>query len=173
MRRVLLLLWGLTALAPAQADPLSGLRLDDLSATRERPLFRPSRRAPQPAPVAAPAPPPAPVEAQPAALEPPPFDLVGAVVGPHDAIALLRNRATNEVVRLHKGEVAQGWRAATIAMRSVTLERDGRTEALALASPTATNPGAEIAGEPQPADSVPPLPGADGKRFIGRLRPER
>ena len=156
-------------LASAHADPLSELRLEDLSTTRERPLFRPSRRPPPPAPVAQPEAPATPVETPVVASEPPPFDLVGAAVGKRDAIALLRNRARGEVVRLRRGEEAEGWRAVSIGLRSVTLERDGRTESLALSAPATA--AAQIAGEPQPSESANAPPVADLKRMV-HGRPE-
>ena len=176
MKRIVPLLAMLLALAPARAEPrnpLDALRLEDLSATRERPLFRPDRRAPAPVPVAASAPEPPPVDERPVALGPPPFDLVGAVVGKDTAIALLRNRTSNEVVRLRQGDDAEGWRVSSIALRAVTLERDGRLQSLALAAPSAAPAGAEVAGETAPAKSAAAPPVADLKRVVGRTRPDR
>ena len=75
-------------------NPLDALRLEDLTATRERPLFRPtaarrlpfpSRRRPNPRPWRTNG-----------LQQPPPFELVGAVVGRGAAIALLRNKTTDE-----------------------------------------------------------------------------
>ncbi len=161
------------------ANPLDALRLDDLSATRERPLFASTRRPPPPPRVEA-APEPGPVELKAVAVvvEPPPFDLVGAVVGQGTAFALLRNKTTNEVVRLRPGEDAEGWRVGEIGVRSVSLERDGRHESLALAAPQPVAGAAEVAGDPaqpDPGMDAPPPPAAVAgvkPPFIG-MRPVR
>lgn len=153
-----------TSAYAAPRNPLDTLRLDDLTASRERPLFAPSRRPP---PAARVEPPPA-VELAPEvakAAPPPPFDLVGAVVGENARFALLRQRATNKVVRLRPGEVAEGWRVTTIGIRSVVLERDGRSDALALTSTPPTlppTPAAQIAEEP--SDEAPRSPPVVGPR---------
>ena len=182
--------WLVSALllfAPARAEtpapattvgnPLDNVRLEDLRATRERPLFSPSRRPPPPpaARVEAPPPPAPPIEEKAAAIEPPPFDLVGAVVGEGVSYALLRNRTTSKVTRFRPGEDAEGWRVGVVSLRSVALERDGRKESLALAGPPATpqgDPGAEVAGEP-PDDGAPAPPIAELKRMTRKPRPER
>jgi general secretion pathway protein N len=176
MKRTACLLAALLAAAPTGAEtrnPLDALRLEDLAATRERPLFRPTRRPPLAAPVAAPAAEPPQVEEQTAALEPPPFDLIGAVVGKDAAIALLRNKSTGQVVRMRAGDEAEGWRVATIGSRTVAFERDGRTQSLALAAPSAAPAGAEVAGEPEPPESAAAPPTADLKRIASRVRPDR
>jgi hypothetical protein len=56
-------------------NPLWGIPISSLSATRERPIFSASRRPPAPMPVAE-APPPPPAEP-----EHPPFTLVGTAIG--------------------------------------------------------------------------------------------
>jgi hypothetical protein len=168
----------------APAHPLDTLRLEDLSATRERPLFAPTRRPPPPPQVEA-APEAAPVEVKAAAVvaEPPPFDLVGSVIGPDAAFALLRNKTTSQVIRLRSGDDAQGWRVGEIAARSVALERDGRRESLALAAPQPLAGAAQLAGDdtgqPDPAAEPPPPPTAPVAQtlaarppFIG-MRPQQ
>ena len=175
MRRRAVVCWLLLAFGPAHADPrdpLDAVRLEDLSATRERPLFRPSRRPPLPVPAGVPTPASAPVVIAPAALEPPPFDLVGSVVGKHDAIVLLRNRAKGEVVRLHTGEEAEGWRAVSIGLRSVTLERDGREETLALTATPVAAATTLNAGEPQTVEPDDKPLSAELRRIAGHGRRE-
>lgn len=137
------------ACAPAAAaprNPLDALRLQDLAATRERPLFAPSRRPPPPVPVEAPAPP-APEEKAAVETEPP-FDLIGAVVGENARWALLRERAGAKVLRLRPGDDAGGWRVDAIEARAVTLKRGGRATVLSLstAAVPATTPAPEVAG---------------------------
>jgi hypothetical protein len=161
------LVFVLLASASAQAaprNPLDALRLEDLTASRERPLFAPSRRPP---PAARVEPSPA-VELTPdvvKAAPPPPFDLVGAVVGENARYALLRQRTTNKVARLRPGDVAEGWRVTAIGIRSVVLERDGRSDSLALNSTPSiapAPPAAQIAEEP--SDDAARSPPAIGSR---------
>ena len=150
MRRSLLPVLLLTFTGTAAADlgnPLDAVRLEDLSATRARPLLAPTRRPPPPpaARIEAP-PPPAPIVAAP---EPPPFDLIGAVVGPHESYAVLRRHGGDKAARYRVGDDAEGWRVGAIGLRSVTLKRDGRTDSLAIASPGAGQaPAASATGTP-------------------------
>ncbi|MGD0719789.1 MAG: hypothetical protein ABR970_01915 [Roseiarcus sp.] len=178
MRRAFCLVLALLPLEPVGADaqnPLDTLRLEDLTATRDRPLFAPTRRPPPASPVRVEAPTPeAPTPGEEVvALAPPPFDLIGAVVGKGKAFALLRNRATNKVVRLRPGDDAEGWRVGAIGVRSVALERDGREESLALAAPQPVAATAEVAGEPGHAESVAAPPAAGLKRVVGWMRRDR
>jgi general secretion pathway protein N len=157
MRSALCLAVALLASAAADAaprNPLDAVRLEDLAATRERPLFTPSRRPPPPPAAVVEAPDPPPVEAKPVALEPPPFDLVGAVVGQRASFALLRNRQSNAVVRLRPGDAAMGWRVGAVGVRSVSLERDGRVQSLTLAAPSSALATTAV---PAPGDNVDPV----------------
>lgn len=61
---------------------------------------------------------------------PPPFELVGVVVGSGNKIVLLRSRSTKEVFRLREGEQKEGWSVETVTLRSASMVRQGRTEAL-------------------------------------------
>ncbi|MDE3176963.1 MAG: hypothetical protein KGM15_12755 [Pseudomonadota bacterium] len=172
MRALFMLLALASAASAAERNPLDALRLEDLSATRDRPLFAPSRRPPPPVRVEA-APDPAPAEEKAIVLEPPPFDLVGAVVGKNTAFALLRHRTTAKVVRVRSGDDAEGWQVGAIGLRTVALARDGRSETLALALPQSVAAGPVIAGEPDPAEPAAPPPAAELKREGGKLRRER
>lgn len=172
MRSALCLAVALLASAAVEAaprNPLDAVRLEDLAATRERPLFTPSRRPPPPpAPeVAAPEPPP--VEAKPVALEPPPFDLVGAVVGHSASFALLRNRQSNEVMRLRLGDEAMGWRVGAVGLRSVSLERDGRVQSLTLAAPSSALATTAVPAASDNVDPVAAEPVAELGRIAGRM----
>ena len=147
MRRLLFLVLALSSSAvAAPRNPLDAVRLEDLSATRARPLFAPTRRPPPPPAARVEAPPSAPIVAAP---EPPPFDLIGAVVGPHESYAVLRRHGSDKAARYRLGDDAEGWRVGAIGARSVTLKRDGRANSLALASPDAGQaPAASAAGTP-------------------------
>src|SRR3954466_5211975 len=122
--------------AEPSGNPLWAIPLSALTATRERPLFLPSRRAPAPAvagtPVAA-APPPLP----PAAAEPeqPPLTLVGAIASETEGFAVFLDQATNNVIRLKTGQDHSGWVLSSVKGREATLTKDRRSETLALPGP--------------------------------------
>ena len=136
-----------SAALPPSGNPLWSVPLSTLSATRDRPVFSASRRAP-PQAVAAPlvatvvAPPPAP----PMAPEPVNLILVGTVVGENDAMAIFIDRANQGVVRMRAGESHGAWTLSSIVGREATLRNQDRTEVLGLVKP----------GEPVP--SAPALP---------------
>ena len=103
--------------------------LEELNATRNRPLFAPSRRPD--AKVAAPA-------DQSVVEEPPasvPFDLTGIVMGEDHAVAILQNRDTQEILHLKQGESADVWGIAEIGQRYVVLRNEGRQVRLQLFEP--------------------------------------
>src|SRR5438067_13919843 len=79
-------------------NPLWAIPLSSLTATRERPIFLPSRRAPAPAvagtPIVVATPPPPSTEP-----DQPPLTLVGAIVGDSEGFAVFLDQATNNVVR--------------------------------------------------------------------------
>ncbi len=126
--------------------------MKSLSATRERPLFRPSRR---PAPVLGPAP----VEA---AVPPPPeqlqLELVGTIVGGSENIAVFLDQKTNDVVRLKTGESHSGWILRAVKGRGVTLVKERETAVLALPGPYDSRGGAsgmpELFAAPTPARTI-------------------
>jgi hypothetical protein len=119
--------------------------LEELQATRERPLFSPRRR---PDVEAAGEMESSPVEENPEFL---PFELTGVVMGADVAIAILRNRDTQETVHLRQGEALDAWSLEEIAPRHVVLRQDDRQVRLELFLP---HP--EGGGTPDPAA----LPGA-------------
>jgi general secretion pathway protein N len=102
------------------ANPLEAQPLDRLSATRERPLFSPTRR-PTPLP-----PPPSP-EAAPVAVvpQPPNVQLFGIVVDDEGARAIVRSGA-EKVDRVQIGDDIGGWKVSQIEGRRLVLSLDGR-----------------------------------------------
>lgn len=118
---------------PPGGNPLWGVPIDQLTATRERPLFTASRRPPVP-PVApqqlAEAPPP-----PPAAAEQPHLTLVGTVTGEPQTVAVVQDQTTKTLVRLRVGEAVLGWLLRSIAARSVTVEKNSEAVTLALPAP--------------------------------------
>jgi hypothetical protein len=105
------------------ANPLEAQPLDRLSATRDRPLFSPSRR-PVPPPPPSPSPP---VEQAPVAVIPPPpnVTLVGIVMDDDGARALIRSSAT-KADRVQIGDDIGGWKVSQIEGRRLVLSLDGR-----------------------------------------------
>ena len=118
-----------------RGNPLWAIPLKTLNATRERPLFTPSRRPP--APVIAGPPPAQPIAAPPPAPAPekPRLTLVGAIVGERESIAVLLDEGTRDIVRLKTGESHAGWTLRSVRRREATLEKDRETMILALPLP--------------------------------------
>lgn len=133
-------------------NPLWGISLNSLTATRERPIFSPSRRASvptPPAPIAAPAPPPQIV----AAPEEIPLQLVGTIVGRDSGIAICINPSTRDVIRLKTGEDFNGWVLRSVQGREASFEKATLQARLALPSPDdpqVTTASAFGAPPPQP-----------------------
>jgi type II secretory pathway component PulC len=119
--------------------------LEELTATRERPLFSPSRRPD----VEAPGPEAGPVEESPDSL---PFELTGVVMGTDMAIAILRNRDTQETVQLRRGETLEDWSLEEVAPRHVVLRQEDRQVRLELFLPKA-----EGSAAPPPPPSPSPV----------------
>lgn len=102
-------------------NPLWAIPLRRLTASRERPLFAPTRHPPAlavappaPAPIA---PPPRPVEA-----EKPQLSLLGTIVG-GEKIGLFMDSASKTVVRLKAGENHKGWILRAVGPHQVELAR--------------------------------------------------
>ena len=151
------------------ANPLEAQPLDRLSATRDRPLFSPTRR-----PI--PPPPPPPPEQPPVAVvpQPPNLTLVGIVMDDEGARALIRSSAT-KADRVQIGDDIGGWKVAQIDGRRLVLSLDGRFATFTLFSDENNeqrNAGAQagnVAGQtpeviapqaspPQPTEGQPPTP---------------
>jgi len=116
-------------------NPLSTLTLAELSGTRERPIFSPSRRPP---------PPPAPVAVARATVRPPvkpreperpTVSLVGTIIGSDVQVGIFVETATKDVVRLRAGEDHQGWVLRGIKAGEVTLVKDDAQAVLRLPAP--------------------------------------
>ena len=101
------------------ASPLAGQKLERLSATRERPLFSPTRRPPPAPPAIVQGPPPSP---------PPPPDvaLLGVVMDGEQARAVIRASPADKMTRVTIGDDVGGWKVAQIEGRKLVLSLDGR-----------------------------------------------
>ncbi|MDE2469694.1 MAG: hypothetical protein KGL35_13400 [Bradyrhizobium sp.] len=117
----------------ASANPLWEIPLTQLSATRDRPIFSPSRR---PEPVAAAA---DPVIVKPPArkkeIEPPRLLLVGTIASIDESFGIFIDQSTQAALRLKVGDDYQGWKLTTILAREVTMGKDDRSAVLALPQP--------------------------------------
>ncbi len=146
-------------------NPLWAIPLSALTATRERPIFLPSRRAPAPAVAGPPPVVPTPIVAPPAAPDRPSLTLVGAVIGSNEGIAIFLDTATNNVIRLRTGEGHNGWILQSIKGREATFQRNRETATFAL-PPPGQLPGMPV-GPPDaqmPANQVPGMPPGPGQR---------
>jgi general secretion pathway protein N len=115
-------------------NPLWGIPISALDATRERPIFSASRRPPMPLVVAqrvvATPPPP-----KPAVPEQPLLTLIGTAIGQPKNVAVVLDRTTKTLVRLHVGEAASGWILRSVDSRTMTVEKNSQTVTVALPAP--------------------------------------
>lgn len=100
-------------------SPLAARPLDRFSATRDRPLFSPTRRPPA-APVIVAAPPPPPPL-------PPNVALLGVVMDGEQAQAVVRAGPTAKILRVSIGDDIGGWKVGQIEEKKLVLLLDGRT----------------------------------------------
>jgi hypothetical protein len=109
---------------PKEQSALPWLELDALSATRDRPLFAPTRRKAMPPPV---------LQTKPEVREvvqqsrKPHLTLTGIIASSSETIALLRDTSTSESIAVHSGETVGRWRVVINADHSVKLQ-DGSDE---------------------------------------------
>ena len=114
------------------SNPLWGVPLSALYATRDRPLFSPSRR---PTTAAVIRPPARTVKtASPPATPKPTLDLVGTVEGNSEGYAVFIDTTTHAIVRLKTGEGQDGWVLRSVSEREAVLSNDNRTEVFELPS---------------------------------------
>ena len=132
----------------ATGNPLWAVPLQALSATRDRPIFSPSRRPPS-SPAVAEAPPPAPLTST-KSREPdrPALSILGTVVGGSDSIGVFIEDANKNVVRLHAGQDYAGWVLRAIGRREAKFEKGTTMATLTLPAPGERQPAAPIAGAP-------------------------
>jgi hypothetical protein len=134
-------------------NPLWTLPLTQLSMTRDRPIFSPSRHPPPPPPPPYVAPVAVRKPVKPAEPERPAVQLLGTIIGSgaDDRIGVFLEAGTNNIVRMRAGEDHRGWVLRLIKTREVTLVKDGEQ--------------AVVLELPAPGDAPPPglsgmMPGA-------------
>jgi hypothetical protein len=138
-------------------NPLWALPLKQLSTTRERPIFSPSRRPPPPAtptyvaPVAIKRP------EKPAEPERPAVSLLGTVIGDADRLGVFIETATGTMVRMRVGEDHQGWVLRLIKAREVTLVKD--RELVAVLELPAAGESATLGNQSMPGGIPGAMPG--------------
>jgi general secretion pathway protein N len=115
-------------------NPLWAIPLKQLSATRDRPIFTPSRRPPPSAVVAPYIAPVLPSPVTRSEPETPPLTLVGMVVSEHEGIGVFVEQNTKNIVRLRMGESYTGWILRHLEGREATLEKDRQRAILAMPS---------------------------------------
>jgi general secretion pathway protein N len=114
----------LNASQHAIARDSTTLSLDRLTATRDKPLFSPTRQKP-PA-VVAPAATPISLQATEAKEAPPKYTLVGLIVGIDAVTVLLRDPNTDELVSVQSGDRVGSWQVVVTSAYSVQLSNGQR-----------------------------------------------
>ncbi len=143
--------------APAAVldNPVATLSLDHLEATRERPLFAPSRHRRQPVVLSVRQPPPPP----PAPPAPPPkIELHGTIVNADQALAIILSPTDNQTLLVHLGDEIAGWKVTEIDERKLVLTLDNRTAEYAIFVDKSTNDASAPSQEPQPDQPTPSPP---------------
>ena len=123
-------------------NPLWAIPLRQLTATRERPLFAPSRRPPPPVVATQHQMPPAPpLPPKPVEPEKPSLMLVGTIArGTAERIGIFFDSAARSVVRLRAGEAHKGWILHAVQRREVVLVKGAQSTVLALPEPDISKP---------------------------------
>jgi hypothetical protein len=127
----------------APVSPLATQPLDRLSATRERPLFSPTRQPPPPPPVIP--------DRGPPILPPPNVALLGVIMDGEDASALVRAGPAAKLSRVRIGDDLGGWKVGQIEARQLVLVLDGRTARFTIFT---GNSGKAPAADPNGQSSV-------------------
>jgi hypothetical protein len=138
------------------SNPIVAQSIDSLSATRERPLFSPTRRPPAP-PAAAP--PPMVRRAAPAPPPSPPgVVLLGVVIGADTASAFVRSEPPDKTLRVGIGDDIGGWKVSQIERRELVLSLGDRSATFKIFDNTkATEPPPSVEPSPTPAQTQPAL----------------
>ena len=136
---------------PLSPNPLWAMPLKQFFATRERPIFLPSRRPPAPAEAAVAVP--KVVVALPKEPERPQLSLVGTIAGDEDKFGIFVDQTTKAVIRLRVGEDFQGWKLRSVQGREATLEKNQLSVVLALPQPSSSQPAIAVRNEAWSAGS--------------------
>jgi hypothetical protein len=127
-------------------NPIWAIPLKELSVTRDRPIFSPSRRLLVVAVATAPDEPPF-QPAKSAEPERPLLSLVGTIASNREGFGIFLDRSANTVLRLKTGEEHKGWILREVRSRETVLEKGDKTATLALPVQPRSSPGRSIADE--------------------------
>jgi hypothetical protein len=117
-------------------NPLWSVPLSSLSATRERPIFSPSRRPPHAPVIAAPYVPPVnPPPSKPPEPDHPLLTVLGTVAGETQGIGIFIDQIDKTPMHLKTGEGHEGWVLRSVRGREVIFEKNNRTATLVLPPP--------------------------------------
>jgi len=154
-------IWSLSAIAadvptgtaaPSDAafvNPLAAHPIAAFAATRERPLFSPTRRPP-PRPVAADAPRPVAVPPSPAPPSAPPsMALFGTIIGLNGARALIRTGDAPKIVEVAAGDEVGGWTVNRIDKRHLVLSLGERLATFELFGSQGANEHPSVVRQPR------------------------
>lgn len=110
-----------------RGNPLWPIPLKALSATRERPIFLPSRRPP--AALVVPQPATEPIRIPPPLAKPdsPRLTLLGSVTGHSEGFAIFIDQSDQAIIRLRTGEDHLGWVLRSVRGREAVLQKDRET----------------------------------------------
>lgn len=130
-------------------QPFKPLPLTHYAEVAERPVFIDTRR-PEEDELAIPAvPPPTPDQ---------PLDLIGVLLVPGAAAALLRPTEPNaKVLRVAQGEMVEGWRLQSVNANRVVLNKNGEIRELVLIRPPAPTRGTTAPGRVASPNRQPPV----------------
>lgn len=112
------------------ANPLWAVPLKQLSETRDRPIFSPSRRPSQVGIVRA-----APAPAPRRDAEPPPLSLVGTIAGDDEGFGIFLDRSAHAALWLKTGQDYRGWTLRSVRGREAVMEKDRQHAVLTLPEP--------------------------------------
>ncbi len=126
----------------SSANPLWGIPLTRLAATRDRPIFSPSRRAlvPVSTPIAAVPEPPLSSKRP----EKPALALVGTVVGGLESFGIFIDQSSKLSVRMRVGEQHDGWVLRQVRAREVMLENPSKKAIMSMPQPGKGSEGEAI-----------------------------
>ncbi|UWU76041.1 hypothetical protein N2603_39985 [Bradyrhizobium huanghuaihaiense] len=115
------------------ANPLWGIPLTRLSATRDRPIFSPSRRAPVLVSTSVATVPVPPLSSK--RPEKPALSLVGTVVGGFESFGIFINQSSKLSLRMSVGEQHDGWVLREVRAREVMLENSSKRAIMSMPQP--------------------------------------
>jgi hypothetical protein len=116
-------------------NPLWAIPIKQLSATRDRPIFSPSRRPPPPVIVDPPVVAAVPTVQKPREPDRPQLSLLGTIVNGDDGFGIFMDQTTKAPLRIRIGAAYQGWTLRLLQPGSVTLVKGQESAVLVFPKP--------------------------------------